>query len=416
MANKVKININKDFFNEVYLPLLDNKERWNVIMGGAGSGKSHFVSQKMILKALKYPNRKILVIRKVQTTIRESIYALFIEQLSSMGILKHCKYTTSHLKIELPNGSQFIFSGLDDPEKIKSIASIDDIIIEEATELSSLDEFSQLNLRLRSSAPNQQIHLMYNPVSKSNWVYDFFHVQTQEDCVVMRTNYTHNKFLPQAYVDSLLSYKETNPLYYDIYAMGEFGNLGKTVFNNWSVSNFDANELVKNNNNLTTCIAMDFGFTNDPTTIMFSLADFENKKLYVTEETWQKGLLNNEIADIIFEKGYHKQLILADSAEPKSIEEIRGYGVPRIKGVKKGAGSINQGIQFMMQFEIIIHESCIQTIQEFKDYSYLKDKQTGAYLNKFTGADHCIDAIRYSLTPYHKNNQVLFLSKGLFGL
>jgi phage terminase large subunit len=416
MAQKLKLNITKDFFNEVYLPLLDNKERWTVIMGGGGSGKSHFVTQKMILKALKYPNRKILVIRKVAGTLRESVYALFIDQLSSMGILQYCKYTTSHMKIVLPNGSEFIFMGLDDSEKIKSIAGIDDIIIEEATEL-TFDDFMQLNTRLRSKAKNQQIHLMYNPVSKSNWVYDFFHVKNQDNCLVLRTNYTHNKFLPKSYVDSLLSYKETNPLYYQVYAMGEFGNLGKSVFNNWKEEAFDVNELIKENDHLKTAIAMDFGFTNDPTTIMFSLADLENKKLYIVEETWQKGLLNNEIAEIIHEKGYHKQVILADSAEPKSIEEIRGLGVPKIKGVKKGAGSINQGIQFMLQFEIIIHPSCKQTIQEFRDYSYLKDKVTDQYVNgKFTGADHCIDAIRYSLTPFHKGKGVRFLDKSVFGL
>lgn len=418
MANqKLKLNINtKDFFNEVYLPLLDNEERWTVIMGGGGSGKSHFVAQKMILKALKYPKRKVLVIRKVASTLRESVYALFIDQLSAIGVLQYCKYTTSHMKITLPNGSEFIFMGLDDSEKIKSIAGIDDIVIEEATELTKSD-FMQLNTRLRSKAKNQQIHLMYNPMSKAKWVYDFFHVQKQPNCVVLRTNYTHNKFLPQDYVDSLLASKETDPHYYSVYALGEFGNLGKTVFNNWKEEAFDVNELVRNNNDLTTCIAMDFGFTNDPTTILFSLADLENKKLYVVEETWQKGLLNNEIAEIIHEKGYHKQLILADSAEPKSIEEIKGLGVPKIKGVKKGAGSINQGIQFMQQFEIVIHSSCQHTIQEFMDYSYQLDKATDQYVNgKFTGADHCIDAIRYSLTPHHKNNKIQFLSKSAFGL
>ena len=413
---KVKININKDFFNEVYLPLLNNKERFTVLMGGGGSGKSHFVAQKMILKGMKYPNRKILVVRKVGATLRESVYALFIDQLSTMGVLQYCKYTTSHMKIILPNGSQFIFKGLDDPEKIKSVAGIDDIVIEEATELTH-DDFSQLNLRLRSKAENQQVHLMFNPVSKSNWVYKHFFEQQQEDTIILKTTFRDNKFLPQSYIDSLLAYKDTNPLYYEIYAEGNFGSLGKTVFNNWEVQDFNINELVKENDGLKTCIAMDFGFSNDPTTILFSLADLENKKLYVCEETWQKGLLNNEIAEIIHEKGYHKQVIIADSAEPKSIEEIKSLGVPKIKGVKKGAGSINQGIQFMLQFEIIIHPSCVHTIQEFKDYSYQKDKGTGEYINgKFEGSDHCIDAIRYSLTPYHKHNQIRFLDKSLFGL
>lgn len=208
--SSIKLNIDKSFFNEAYLPLLNNNERFTVLYGGGGSGKSHFVAQKMIIKALKYKKRKILVVRKVQATIRESIYALFIEQLEVMGILKLCKYTTSHMRIELPNGSQFIFVGLDDPEKIKSITGIDDIIVEEVTELASADELAQLNTRLRSNAPNQQIHVMFNPVSKTNWVYKHWFQQEQKDTVILKTTYKDNiRFLPQSYIDSLLDYKET---------------------------------------------------------------------------------------------------------------------------------------------------------------------------------------------------------------
>lgn len=413
--SKLKLNIDRSFFNEAYLPLLNNKHRFTVLYGGGGSGKSHFVAQKMIIKAFKYPNRKILVVRKVQATIRESIYALFIEQLSAMGILKLCKHTTSHMKIELPNGSQFIFTGLDDPEKIKSITGIDDIIIEEVTELASADELAQLNTRLRSKAENQQIHVMFNPVSKNNWVYNYWFQQNQPDTTILHTTYKDNKFLPQSYIDSLLAYEHSNPLFYKVYALGEFGSLGKRVFTQWKAEDFDVHELVKNNNHLKTCIGLDWGFTNDPTVIMFSLVDIEKKKLYICEETYQKGLTNDRIAEIIKQKGYQKQIIIADSAEPKSIEEVRKHGIPKIKGVKKGAGSINHGIQFMQQFEIIIHSSCTKTIQEFEDYSYAKNKATGEYINdKFTGADHCIDAIRYSLSD--QRNKVVFLNKSIFGL
>lgn len=398
---KITINVDKDFFNPVYLPLLNNKHRFTLLYGGAGSGKSHFAVQKMILKALKYPNRKILVVRKVQNTIRNSIFALFMEQLEAMNLKQHVNATTANMKIDLPNGSQFLFVGMDDPEKIKSIASIDDIVIEEATDL-TIDDFSQLNLRLRSNAENQQIHLMFNPVSKTNWVYKYFFVQEQPNTIILKTTYKDNRFLPQSYIDTLEDYKKNNPMYYTIYALGNFGSLGKKVFENWKAEDFDVKQLIKSNQDLVTCIGLDFGFTNDPTTIMFSLADFKNKKLYVVQETYEKGLLNNEIADIIIDNNYYKQVIFADSAEPKSIEELKRLGIRKITGVKKGAGSINQGIQYMKQFEIIIHTSCKNTIAEFKDYSFKKDKITGEYLNEFTGADHCIDAIRYSLNRYRE--------------
>ncbi|MGB3160380.1 MAG: PBSX family phage terminase large subunit [Carnobacterium sp.] len=253
----MKLNLSSDFFNKKYLPYLNDNTRTMVFMGGAGSGKSHFVTQRAILKSLK-SKRRTLVVRKVQATIRDSVFKLFVDQLIQMDIYKFCKVTTSNLSIKLPNGSEFIFKGMDDPEKIKSITGIDDIIIEEATEV-TLDDFSQLNLRLRSGADNQQIILMFNPVSKENWVYPYFFKQKPRDTVIVKTTYKDNRFLPFDYVKSLKAYKATNPLYYQVYCLGNFGNLGKKVFENWKEETFDVNQLIKDNTNLKTCIAIDFG-------------------------------------------------------------------------------------------------------------------------------------------------------------
>lgn len=417
MSNqKLKLNIDRSFFNDAYLPLLNNTDRFTVLMGGAGSGKSHFAVQKMIIKALKYNNRKILVIRKVQNTIRESIYANFLEQLSTMGILQFCKTTATNMKIVLPNGATFIFSGLDDSEKIKSIAGIDDIVIEEATELTQ-DDFSQLNLRLRSNAENQQIHLMFNPVSKTNWVYKYFFINKPDDCVILKTTFKDNKFLPQSYIDSLLEYQTTNPLYYTIYALGEFGSLGKKVYEKYSVQDFDYRQLIKDNPDLKAVFGMDFGYINDASTLIASLVDFENKKLYIFDEMYEHGLLNNEIAEKIIEKGYKKEMIIADSAERKSIDEIKGHGVTRMKPARKGSGSIMQGIQYIQQFEMIVHPDCKHTLVELENYAYQKDKSTGEYINKpIDNYNHILDALRYSLEVYSKGKRVQFLDKSLFGL
>lgn len=370
----------------------------------------------MILKALKYPNRKILVIRKVLATVRESVFALFLEQLSNMGILQFCKTTATNMKITLPNGSTLIFMGLDDSEKIKSIAGIDDIVIEEATELSQ-DDFSQLNLRLRSKAENQQIHLMFNPVSKANWVYKYFFINKPDDCVILKTTYKDNKFLPQEYIDSLLEYKDTNPLYYQIYALGEFGNLGKKVYERYSVQDFEVHDLIKKNPDIKAVFGLDFGYINDPTAFIASLVDFENRKLYIFDELYERGLLNNEIAERIKEMGYAKEVITADSAEKKSIDEIKGYGIDRIKPAKKGSGSIMQGIQYIQQFEIIVHPRCKNTLVELENYSYQKDKATGEYINKpIDSYNHLLDALRYSLEAYSRAKRIKFLDKSAFGL
>ncbi|QAA31236.1 PBSX family phage terminase large subunit [Clostridium manihotivorum] len=402
----LNISISKKLFNEVYLPQLENySTRFNVLYGGAGSGKSHFAVQKMIYKYLKYPNRKCLVIRKVQATLRDSIFSLFKSVLADWQLYDRCDIKDSLLTIELPNGSIFIFKGLDDPEKIKSIAGIDDILIEEATEL-GLDDYSQLNLRLRSKNPYNQIHVMFNPVSKANWVYkQWFSASgyNKESTVVLHTTYKDNKFLPQEYIDALLEMEKTNPIYFRIYALGEFATLDKLIYTNWKVREFDYRDLIKTDRSLRALFGLDFGYINDPSAFIANLVGLEKKKIYIFDEFYEKGLLNDEIAKKIIRKGYHKEVITADSAEQKSIEEIKQAGVHRIRPARKGKDSILNGIQFIQQFEIIVHPSCTNTIEELKNYTWIKDKVTGEYINKpVDNYNHLLDALRYSVEDVKK--------------
>ena len=411
---KIIIKIDKEYFNEAYLPYLFNRDRVNVFYGGGGSGKSHFVVQKHIIKAL-LEKRETLVIRKVQSTLRESVYKNFILQLEKFGILQYCKTTTTAMSIELPNGSRFIFMGLDDAEKIKSIESIDDIIIEEATELKR-EDFSQLNLRLRSNADNLQMSLMFNPISKRKWVYNAFFLKPVANLKVVHTTYKDNKFLPESYIDSLVSLKDTDPLQYEIYALGKFGNLGKAVFENWEEQDFDIEEIKQDwSRTFTRLMGMDYGFSADPTTIIESFVDKKNKVIYVNDEVYKRGLLNTDIAEEIFSKGWESYRIYTDNNEPKTNEELKGYGL-NLQAVKKGNGSINQGIQFMKQYRIIVHSRCVNLIQELEDYSHKQDKQTGEYLNEYVGEDHAIDALRYSLERLSRRNKVKFLDKSALGL
>jgi phage terminase large subunit len=396
----LNIKISKKIFNEAYLPYLeDYSHRFNVFYGGAGSGKSHFVIQKMVLKYLKYPNRKCLVIRKVGATLRDSIYALFKTVLGDWKIYDRCEIKDSLLTIILPNGSQFIFKGLDDSEKIKSIANIDDIVIEECTEI-SLDEFSQLNLRLRSKNLFNQIHCMFNPVSKANWVYGHWFSEKGYDnssTTVLHTTYKDNKFLPEDYIKALLDMKESNYVYYKIYAEGEFATLDKLIYTNWNVKEFNYRKLIKENNKLKALFALDFGYINDPSAFIAVLADNENKKLYIFDEFYETGLLNDAIAKAIRKKGYNKEVIVADSAEQKSIEEIKREGIYRIKPARKGKDSILNGIQFIQQFKIVVHPSCVNVVEELKNYTWKKDKSTGEYINTpIDKYNHLLDSLRYA--------------------
>ncbi len=410
---EIQINLRNDFFNEAYLPLLENKERFTVLWGGAGSGKSNFVVDKMIIKALKI-KRNVLFIRKVQATIKDSIFKLTVDELNRMGLTDHCKISAYNMTVELPNGSLFTYKGIDDPEKIKSIANIDDNVIEEATEITA-DDFSQLNLRLRSHKPNQQMHLMFNPVSQSNWVYNEFFAQEKANTKILHTTYKDNRFLPKEYIKSLEAYKTTNPLYYDIYALGKWGVLGKKVFTNWETRQFNYVELIKNNPELEARFALDWGFVADPTAMLALLVDEENKLIYIYDEVYQKGLLNSEIADLIKTKGWARQKIVADSAEQKSIADLRSLGITNIQPVKKGKGSIMAGIQKVNEYKLIVSPECKFTIDELEKYVYKKDKSTGLYLNQPVDANnHLMDCLRYAMFE-SKAKIIKGLSKSLFG-
>ena len=201
----------------------------NVICGGAGSGKSYGATQKVLLKALKY-KRTVLIIRKTQRTIKHSIWALMLTHLRNSGYYEQCRINRSDFEIELPNGSLFIFKGLDDEEKIKSIDGITDIVVEEATELIE-DEFTQLNLRLRALVDYPQIYLMFNPISKKNWTYSYFFTgEVPVNAKVVVTTYKNNKFLSAEYIEELERLQERNPAYYKIYTLGEYATLDKLVF------------------------------------------------------------------------------------------------------------------------------------------------------------------------------------------
>lgn len=375
----------------VYWPYVrDYETRFNVYYGGAGSGKSHFVAQKILLKCLQY-KRKLLVVRKVGNTLKDSVWAMFLKLLYQMSAVIR-SVNKSEYTIELINGSIILFKGFDDPEKIKSIEGITDIVVEEASELTE-DDFDQLNLRLRAKSGMLQIHLMFNPVSKANWVYRrFFENGTPEDTVIIHTTYKDNPHLPQEYIDSLLRLEKTNPAYYKIYVLGDFATLDKLVFPVKTVRLISQEEV----KGLLFWIGMDFGYTNDPTAITWGYCDTSKLKLYITGEYNKTGMTNDVIATTITNLGFAKERIVADAAEPKSIAELRRLGINRIIGATKGPDSVKNGIDRLQRYDIIIDERCPKTIEEFENYTWVKDKKTGEYINQPVDTfNHHIDSIRY---------------------
>lgn len=388
----IDIRLSRSIFNEAYLPyLVDYSHRYEIYYGGAGSGKSVFIAQKILFKAIN-SKRKVLIIRKTLNSQKDSCWRLILEQLDQWQIRDKCRVRITDYAIELPNGSVLLFKGLDDSERIKSIVGITDIWIEEATELIE-EDFDQLDLRLRARAQSLQMFVSFNPISKVNYVYRKWFSETAavgDDTLIVKTTYKDNKFLPEEYIKSLESRIHTNPTYYRIYALGEFCSLDKLVYNNWRVEAFEPPQ------DGTLIIGLDFGFTNDPTAIVASIV--KGSDIYVFREYTGTGKTNQQIADIITNMGFSKSTIIADSAEPKSVAEIRRCGIMRIRESQKGKDSIIHGIQRLQGYNLIIHPSCENIITELENYSWIKDKTTGEYTNRpIDMFNHSLDALRYSL-------------------
>lgn len=396
MTIKLNINPSKVFNKHIYDHLFDYDTFTEVHYGGASSGKSHGVFQKIVIKALKdwKKPRKILVLRKVGATVRDSVFADVQATLSYFGILNMCKVNMSAFRIELPNGAEFIFKGMDNPEKIKSIKGISDVVMEEASEF-TLDDYTQLTLRLRDKGHKQkQIYLMFNPVSKANWVYNAFFVKKPKNTVVYQTTYKDNRFLDAVTRENIEELANRNEAYYKIYALGEFATLDKLVFPKYTKALLNKDDLRQ----ITSYFGLDYGFINDPSAFMHVKIDDDRKRLYVVEEYVKKGLTNDKIAESITALGYAKEPIRADSAEKKSNQELRNLGISRVIDVKKGAGSVMQGIQYLLQYEWIVDERCVKTIEELENYTWKKDKATNEYINEPVDSyNHCLDAIRYAI-------------------
>lgn len=412
MMVNIKLNFphpSKVFNKQIFNNLFDYSHLTEVWYGGASSGKSHGVVQKVVLKSLQHWNvpRKVLWLRKVDRTVKNSIFTDVTECLSGWNILQYCHVNRSDKTIVLPNGAIFLFQGMDDPEKIKSIKGLSDVVMEEASEFNHND-YTQLTLRLREPKhKKRQIFCMFNPVSKLNWTYTTWFAPTADydkrRVVIHQSTYKDNRFLDEDNIRTIEDLKNTNPAYYKIYTLGEFATLDKLVFPSFETHRLDPHgkDLV----NIPDYFGLDFGYVNDPSAFTHTKIDMKNKIIYVIDEFVKKGLLNNELAQVIKDMGYSKEVITADSAEKKSIAEMRRDGIYRIRPALKGPDSIIQGIQFLQQFKWVVDDRCVKTIEELQNYTYVKDKKTNEYTNRPIDAyNHCIDSIRYGSEELNGNS------------
>ena len=396
----MQLNIHARTFSAKFLPLLnDYSHRWEIYKGSAGSGKSHFITQKIIIKALR-EKRRVMICRRYGTTMRNSVFKLFKDVIESFKITHLTRIKESDMRITLPNGSEIIFVGLDNEEKLLSIAGITDVFIEEVYEVPK-EIVDQLNLRMRGKAPNQQIYMAFNPISAKHWLYDFCEGSTRpESSIYSESTFRDNPFLPDEYVKALEDMYRTNPNKARVFCDGNWGaDVEGLVYKNHVLSDFDINELIKQG--LEVRVGIDWGFV-DPTTVVVSLFDKPKKEIYIIGEFYKRGATLEEIKDGIIGLGISKQKMYCDGAEPDKVDYLRRNGFNAVSA-KKGAGSVKAGISFLQDMKIICHESCVNVAAELENYVYLKDKKTGQYIEDSYDHDfsHTMDALRYSYSDLY---------------
>ena len=413
----VTINIKPSVFLPVYQPYIqDYSYRYNVYYGGRGSGKSIFVHQKLLIKGLA-EKRTILLMRKYGTTLKFSVWKELKEAVARFNLTKYFVfYESDYSAVCKLNGTVFKCLGLDEAEKIKGFAEISDVLLEEATEF-TVEDLELIDGTVRSIQYNLplQLYFLFNPVSKVNWVYKYFGFDTgivPPDTFILKTTYLDNPYLDESYIERMENMKITNPARWKIEALGDFVSLDRLVFNNWRTEEFNHKEIKGD-----LLVGLDFGFVNDVSALTASILDETNKKLYIFKEWGDTNKTNEELAAIISSLGFAKSVIVADSAEMKSIEEIKRKGITRIKAATKGPDSIIHGIQRLQNYEMIIHPSCVEVITELENYSWQKDKKTNEYINKpIDSFNHYIDSIRYSLQCVDNSKKIKVYNKSVLGL
>lgn len=390
---QINLNLKKGLFVPKFYPYLrDYSTRWEFWCGSAGSGKSYFLTQRIIIRCCTEPIR-FVVCRRYGTTLRNSVFALFKEVLAKWQLTQYVKIRETDMSITFPNGSQVILLGLDEETKLLSLANVSGVWVEEAFEVPK-NLIEQLNLRMRGQAANQQIWLSWNPISKHNWLYNFTVENPPENSTYIHSTFRDNIFLNAEYIAALEELYIRNPQKARVFCDGEWGiDADGLVFQNWKVEDFD-NAAIEGQ----LMVGLDFGFVNDISALVASLLVESEKRIYVFKEYGATNKTNADLVNIITSLGFNKSVIIADSAEPKSIAEIKSGGIQKIRACTKGQDSIIHGIQKLQNYEIVIHPSCQGIITEFENYTWQKDKNSDIYINKpIDDFNHYIDALRYSL-------------------
>ena len=414
-TNVLKISLPK-IVGKGYKDYWNFKGRYRVCKGSRASKKSKTTALNFIYRIMKYPQSNLLVVRKVFRTLKDSAYTDLRWAIRQLHVEQYWEYKESPLELMYkPTGQKILFRGLDEPMKLTSITvDVGHLCwawIEEAYEITKESDFDMLDESIRGQVTGdlfKQVTLTFNPWNEGHWIKKkFFDAELSNDILAKTTNYLCNEFLDISDLRLFERMKKETPKRYKVAGLGDWGISEGLIYENWEEREFDIQEILKIPD-IESAFGLDFGYTNDPSALFAGLISKERREIYVTDELYKKALTNNKLAEEIKNMGYGKERITADSAEPKSIDELYDLGLKGISGARKGKDSINNGIQFIQGYKIIIHPRCVNFLTEISNYTWAKDKFDKPINKPIDMFNHLMDAMRYALEKFMEGETFSF--------
>lgn len=378
--------------------------RYDVCKGSRASKKSKTTALRIIYNMMKYDQSNTLVVRKTYRTLKDSCFTDLKWATKRLEVENLWEFKYSPLEATyLRTGQKILFRGLDDPLKVTSITVEYGYLcwawLEESYEITSEKDFDTLDESIRGELPPhlwKQWMITFNPWNEHHWLKKrFFDAENDPDILAITTNYKCNEWLDDADLRLFENMKKNNPRRYQVAGLGNWGIVEGLVYENWKEEEFTLDQVV----NCDSVDGIDFGYTNDPAAVFIGFIDTEHKKLYVWDEVYKKGLSNKRLYEEIESMHYQKKSFTADCAEPKSIDELRGYGL-HVEKSQKGKDSITHGIQYIQDFEIIIHPRCVNFITEIGNYTWDEDRLGNKINRPIDDFNHLMDAMRYAVEKY----------------
>lgn len=396
MTQTIDLSNIKKVVNEPFYPLLSNKDRYLVLRGGRGSGKSEFVAQKILLRILKsYETgitHKFLVLRKTAPDVRRSVFDLLIKYIVKWKLQDMVKIIKNPPTMTFTNGSKILCSGLDDAMKVKSTTDVTGAWMEEAIEF-DLADFRAVDEIIRGKFNDYfQIVLSFNPVNK-NWIYKEFFEEPKANAHLHLSTYKDNRFINKEYGEMLENYANISTYHYQINCLGEWGVLEGVIFDNWStVSEMPSGDFL---------YGCDFGYSNSETAVV--KVRKEEDDLYFQELLYKTKMTNDDLKKWLLRYTKPGVYIYCDSAEPARIEELRRAGL-RVRPTIKGKRSVLNGIDYMKQHRIKVVRSGQNLVNEMSGYLW-KTKGDRTIDEPVMVNDHLIDAARYAVYTHWGRKQ-----------